>query len=117
MTALHPHPVACSNCGCMLQATYAEANNFCCPECGEEVCYICGCTAAAACVVTKSTRDKSNSQTYRCGWSSQPGACSFCYSRIAYEFYQEAIGLPADDAFYMSLSREPRAYKSLAYGV
>jgi hypothetical protein len=114
--ALHPHPVPCRKCGTVLQATYAQANEFRCPECGEPVCYTCGCVESDACQAEVSNRDGSGTKVYHCWWAT-PGACGFCLARAAYELYMEATGRPADDPFYMNLGRTSRGFKGLGYGV
>jgi predicted RNA-binding Zn-ribbon protein involved in translation (DUF1610 family) len=117
MMAMHPHPVPCRNCGIILQATYAEQNEFRCPQCGELVCYVCGCTERSACVVEIHNGDKTSTTAWICEWANVPGTCSHCYSRAAYELYQEANGEPADDPFYMSLGRSAFGVKGLDYAV
>jgi predicted RNA-binding Zn-ribbon protein involved in translation (DUF1610 family) len=117
MTAvLSPHPVPCRNCGAILQATYAEENDFACPNCGKDVCYTCGCVEASACSVKVSNRDETSAVVLVCAWAAM-GICTFCFWRMAYEFYQEVVGLPADDPFYMSIGRTVRGVKGLGYGI
>lgn len=110
--ALHPFPVACRNCGTILQASYVAENDFCCPHCGEQVCYACGCVEHDACNLTVTSRDGAHSETYPCTWA-EPGCCTFCMYRAAYEFYQEVNGEPADDPYYMGLGCSVCAVKGL----
>src|SRR5918912_685983 len=54
----HPLPVPARCCGTILQATYADQNDYRCPQCRALVCYTCGCTEASACdlkIVTEAT--------------------------------------------------------------
>ena len=112
----HPMPVPARCCGTILQASFAEANDYCCPTCGCRVCYTCGCVERDACTRTAVSADGTRSQTYACGWAFM-GLCSFCLSRAAYELYQEATGRRADDPYYVAVGRDVRAVKGLAYGV
>lgn len=112
----HPAPVPARCCGTILQATYAEENDFCCPYCGADVCYTCGCVDDAACTAVKHNADGTERTVLACSWRA-PGTCSFCYWRAAYEFYQEATGRPADDPFYMTIGQSVRAVKGLGWGI
>jgi hypothetical protein len=112
----HPMPVPARCCGVVLQATYAAENDFRCPNCLALVCYTCGCVENHACTKTVTTADRARAVTYTCGWA-EAGICSFCYSRAAYELYQEATGRAADDPYYMSMGRSVRTVKGLGYGV
>lgn len=112
----HPLPVPCQGCGTVLQASSAADNGFRCPVCTRPACYCCGCTQDRACVVEVTTLDGSHSEQLVCGWA-EPGCCSFCFARAAYEFYQEATGRPADDHYYLALAPSVRAVKGLGWGV
>jgi hypothetical protein len=112
----HPLPVPCRGCGTVLEASYAAESGFCCPVCGEAVCWTCGCVEGHACAVEVSTLDGSHSEVLVCGWAA-PGCCTFCASRAAYEFYQEATGRPADDPYYLALAPSVRPVKGLGWGV
>jgi hypothetical protein len=114
--AFHPLPVPARCCGTILQASYAEAYDFCCPTCGDPACYVCGCTEQAACSRVLVSADGLLRTVHACGWAG-PGMCSFCYSRAAYELYQKATGRPADDPYYMTVGRGAREFKGLGYGV
>lgn len=112
----HPHPIPCRNCGTILEATDAAVNSYSCPECLEPVCYVCGCVESYACTMEVANADQTAEATYNCSWA-DVGTCSFCLSRAAYEFYQQATDRSADDPYYMDLGRTVRAVKGLAYGV
>lgn len=114
--AFHPLPVPARCCGTILQASYALQNGYVCPNCGAQVCYICGCVEREACSLTVTSHDGARSATYACSWA-EPGTCTFCYWRAAYEFYQEATGRPKNDPHYMSLGASVRAVKGLAWGL
>jgi hypothetical protein len=114
--AFHPLPVPARCCGTILQASYAAHYGFCCPQCGAPVCYTCGCVEHEACSVTVTSLDGRQSAEYTCAWA-EPGVCSFCFSRAAYEFYQEVTGRPKDDAYYMSLGHSVRAVKGLDWRI
>ena len=112
----HPLPVPARCCGTILQATYAEENDYCCPNCGAEVCYTCGCSYNQACASIRTTADHRRQMIINCSWYA-PGTCSFCYWRAAYEFYQEATGRVADDPFYLAIGQTVRAVKGLGWGI
>lgn len=115
--AFHPLPVPARCCGTILQASYAERDGYCCPNCGEAVCYTCGCVDSEACSLTVTSLDGASSATYTCDRWAEPGICTFCYWRAAYEFYQEATGRPKTDPHYMGLGASVRAVKGLAWGL
>jgi len=115
-TGFHPHPVPCRNCGTILQATYAKANGFKCPQCLAPACYTCGCTETSACVLGLVSADGALSTEHVCGWAF-PGMCTFCYSTAAYELYMRATGREAADPFETFGGRTAFAFKGLGYGV
>lgn len=110
---MHPEPIPCRRCGTILRATFADADGYRCPTCGEPVCYICGCSMERACVVEVATLDGTRTKRHVCSWSDLPGTCSHCFRRAVYELYQQATGRPANDPFYIRLGRSAFGQKGL----
>jgi hypothetical protein len=113
----HPLPVPARCCGTILQATYADQNDYRCPQCRALVCYTCGCTEASACDLKIVTEATGHVTHLVCAWSPMPGLCSFCWWRAAFEFCQEATGREATSEFYSTIGKSVRAVKGLAWGL
>jgi hypothetical protein len=84
-------PAPCKVCHSQLQSDPTQIepskrNEFFCSECNTRACVACGCTANSPCIKTVFNNDKTSIGTYACTWTDF-GPCSFCLSKLAYQFY------------------------------
>src|SRR5207253_3115838 len=66
-------PVMCADCQCLTTTIIIGGNFYRCPNCGADICVMCGCTVESPCL--GGSLDNPELEDLACHWIN-PGICS-----------------------------------------